>query len=137
MERRKNDRTGTVEPAAVKSGKSARQDWINRANQEFGDVETAAELTPEHVSSSLEEKRARLRAASEIRSAGRSVGWAALLFAAISWLVWPVLMGPAAAILGMIAYYQGSRTLGLISIAMGGLAAIVYLILLPLYVLLG
>ena len=137
MGRWRDDRTETVEPRAgnpvnlanppSRTGSEKPTSSLAMSRQRQSDARARLQLLGGEASPT--------RAASDIRSAGRSVGWAALLFAGISWLVWS--NGPAAAVLGMIAYYQGSRTLGLISIAMGGLAAIVYLILLPLYVLLG
>jgi len=66
-------------------------------------------------------------------SAGQATGWAAIILAALSWLIWPAILGITAAITGYIAYRQGSRALGSWAIAGGLIAAVVYLILVPLY----
>ncbi|WP_308638882.1 DUF4190 domain-containing protein [Paenibacillus silvisoli] len=69
----------------------------------------------------------------ETRSAGRATGWAALILAVLSWIVWPVVLGATAIIVGFIAYRQGARGLGVWSITLGFIAAAAYLILVPLY----
>ncbi|MBP3964210.1 MULTISPECIES: DUF4190 domain-containing protein [Paenibacillus] len=69
----------------------------------------------------------------ETKSAGRATGWAALILAALSWVVWPVVLGATAIIVGFIAYRQGARGLGVWSITLGFIAAAAYLVLVPLY----
>jgi len=66
-------------------------------------------------------------------SAGKATGWAAIILAALSWFIWPVILGITAVVTGFIAYRQGSRALGSWAIAGGLIAAAVYLILVPLY----
>lgn len=70
---------------------------------------------------------------SETRSMGFSLGWVAIVFAVISWFIWPVLLGITSAVLGFIAYQQGARKLGAWSMAIGLIAAAVYLFIIPLY----
>jgi hypothetical protein len=67
------------------------------------------------------------------RSAARAVGWTALVLAVLSLFVWPVLLGGTAAVVGYVAFRQGSRGLGAWSITLGLIAAMVYLILVPIY----
>ncbi|WP_165279941.1 DUF4190 domain-containing protein [Paenibacillus protaetiae] len=67
------------------------------------------------------------------RPAGYSLGWVALVFAAVSWFVWPVLLGITSAVLGFIAYTQGARRMGAWSMAIGLIAAAVYLVIIPFY----
>jgi hypothetical protein len=113
-------------------------EWIRRSHEQFGDVETAAELSPAPTKAAEENSRGRIDSLKGvILSAGRSLGWTAVVFAVLSWLIWPAFMGITAAVLGYFAYFQGSRFLGGIAMAMGGIAAAVYLILLPLYIMLG
>lgn len=69
----------------------------------------------------------------EISSAGRATGWAALILSIMSWFVWPVLLGITGAVVGFIAYRQGSRGLAVWSITLGLIAAAAYLVLIPLY----
>jgi hypothetical protein len=71
---------------------------------------------------------------SQVRSAGNSLGWVALAFGVISLFLWPLLMGATAAVLGFVAYREGSRTLGVWSITLGLIAVAAYFLLSPLYV---
>jgi hypothetical protein len=66
------------------------------------------------------------------RSVG-ALGWTAIIAAFISLFVWPYVLGPAAAVLGFVAYFQGSRTLGIWSIVLGALSMLSYWVLVPLY----
>jgi len=62
-----------------------------------------------------------------------TVGWISLIFAIASWFLWPVIMGPTAAALGLYAFSTGSRALGIWSMTLGIIAAAVYLVLIPVY----
>lgn len=70
---------------------------------------------------------------SDVRSGGYALAWVALVFAIASWFVWPVLLGATSAVLGFIAYRQGARGLGGWSMAIGLLAVIMYLVIVPFY----
>lgn len=109
-----------------RSGSSHKPD---KSHQE----EMAAELAvPGLMGNALDGDR-REYARKETRSAGVAVGWAGLVIALISWFIWPVLLGISAAVLGFIAFRQGSRGLGTWSITLGLISALAYLILIPLY----
>ncbi|WP_219836323.1 DUF4190 domain-containing protein [Paenibacillus sp. R14(2021)] len=69
----------------------------------------------------------------ETKSAGVATGWAALILAVLSWVVWPVLLGATAVVVGFVAFRQGARGLGVTSITLGFIAVIAYLVLVPLY----
>lgn len=58
------------------------------------------------------------------RDTGRSgtLGWVALAFAIVSLFLWPIIMGPTAAVLGIYAYFQGQRAMGLWSMVIGAAA---------------
>jgi hypothetical protein len=62
-----------------------------------------------------------------------ALGWTAIIAAFVSLFVWPYVLGPAAAVLGFVAYFQGSRTLGVWSIVLGVLSMLSYWVLVPLY----
>lgn len=109
-----------------KSGRSHRPD---KTHQE----EMAAELAAPGLMGVASEGERREYARKETRSAGVAVGWAGLAIAVLSWFVWPVVLGIAAAVLGFIAFRQGSRGLGTWSITLGLIAALSYLVLIPLY----
>jgi|GEM_PF-1059600 len=66
-------------------------------------------------------------------SLSSTVGWIGLVFAIASWFLWPVILGPTAAALGIYAYSTGSRALGIWSMTIGLIAAAVYIVLIPLY----
>ncbi|GFN30361.1 hypothetical protein [Paenibacillus xylaniclasticus] len=66
-------------------------------------------------------------------SLSSTVGWIGLIFAIASWFLWPVILGPTAAALGVYAYSTGSRALGIWAMSIGLIAAIVYIVLIPLY----
>ncbi|MBM7565670.1 DUF4190 domain-containing protein [Paenibacillus sacheonensis] len=73
------------------------------------------------------------RAVRETKSAGVATGWAALILAVLSWIVWPVVLGATAVVVGFIAYWQGARGLGITSITLGMIAVLAYLVLVPFY----
>ncbi|MDQ0058343.1 hypothetical protein [Paenibacillus harenae] len=69
----------------------------------------------------------------DVRSGGYALGWVALVFGIASWFLWPVLLGATSAVLGFIAYRQGARGLGGWSMAIGLLAVVMYLVIVPFY----
>lgn len=69
----------------------------------------------------------------DVRSGGYALGWVALVFAIASWFVWPVLLGATSVVLGFIAYRQGARGLGGWTMAIGLLAVVMYLVIVPFY----
>jgi hypothetical protein len=69
----------------------------------------------------------------EAKSTARAIGWAALVLAILSWLMWPVLLGATAAVVGFMAFRQGARGLGVWSITLGLIALASYLVLIPIY----
>lgn len=73
----------------------------------------------------------------ESKSAGVATGWAALILAVMSWVVWPIVLGATAVVVGFIAYWQGARGLGVTSITLGFIAMVAYLVLVPLYYAIG
>ncbi|MFF2482005.1 hypothetical protein [Paenibacillus sp. NPDC058071] len=64
---------------------------------------------------------------------GTALGWTALAFAVASWFVWPVLLGLTSIALGGIAFWQGARTIGGWAIAIGLIAVLLSLVVVPLY----
>ncbi len=63
----------------------------------------------------------------------KAIGWIALFVALVSLIVWPVILGPAAAIMGVFAYTRGIRLLGVGSIIIGLISLIAYIVLVPFY----
>jgi hypothetical protein len=60
-------------------------------------------------------------------------GWVALSVAVISLFISPLIFGTASIILGIIAYFQGTRSLGGWSIGLGLVAVFAFLFLAPYY----
>lgn len=96
--------------------------------------EMAAEIAPPAAAVRPDRsKRLRNNAVQETRSAGIATGWSALVLAVLSWFIWPVLLGVAAAVVGYVAFRQGARVLGIWSITLGLIAVLSYLVLIPVY----
>ncbi|MDP5273113.1 hypothetical protein [Chengkuizengella axinellae] len=107
-------------------------DMSNETTQEF-DEEFAAEYAPFNVANFNRERNESLRDSAETDvGANTTLGIISLVFALASWFIYPLVLGPAAAVFGFIAWYQGSRTLGGWSIALGVIAFLAYMVL-PLY----
>jgi hypothetical protein len=66
-------------------------------------------------------------------SRSKRLGYAALILALLSMFIWPVILGPAAIILGFIAFRGGNRGVGTWSIALGLLSFAAYLLLIRLH----
>lgn len=64
-------------------------------------------------------------------TANRGVGLFALVLAIASLFVWPAVLGPAAVVLGFVAWGRGNTGLGIWSIAIGLLSFLAYAIFLP------
>jgi hypothetical protein len=60
-------------------------------------------------------------------------GWVAIILAIASLFYWPAVLGPAAAVIGVLAYLNGNRTLGAWSVVLGLLAIAAHLFLIPYY----
>lgn len=60
-------------------------------------------------------------------------GWIAIILAIGSLFFWPAVLGPAAAVLGVVAYLRGNRALGVWSIALGLISVLAFLFLVPYY----
>ncbi|SEB41295.1 hypothetical protein [Paenibacillus sp. GP183] len=66
-------------------------------------------------------------------SRSKRIGYAALILALLSMFIWPVILGPAAIILGFMAYSGGKRGLGSWSIALGLLSFAAYFLLMRMH----
>ncbi|WP_051236574.1 hypothetical protein [Paenibacillus pinihumi] len=103
------------------------------------DTETSAELSiPARGYSVTERDHEQAYVSKRIEaeydySGSRTLGIVALCFALASWLVWPALMGATSAVIGYMAYRQGSRSLGIWSISLGLIAIVSHLVIIPLY----
>jgi hypothetical protein len=123
---KERDRSSAGDPAAYVDDKSD-------PNEDFYE-EFAAETAPA--------PRGAIPAKDEVRDADSDdvtmadkpyVGWFALALAIASLFVWPAVLGPAGAVLGLAAWVQGSRGLGIGAIILGVISFLSYLVLVPLY----
>ncbi|MDF2725014.1 MAG: hypothetical protein K0Q59_4689, partial [Paenibacillus sp.] len=64
---------------------------------------------------------------------GQTFGWIGLVLAIASLFIYPVAMGFAAVIMGLVAFVQGSRALGSWSVIIGGIALLAYYVIVPYY----
>ncbi|MBH5318110.1 hypothetical protein I6N90_09850 [Paenibacillus sp. GSMTC-2017] len=69
----------------------------------------------------------------DVNTSSSTLGYVSLIFAIASWFIWPVLMGATAAVLGYLAYRQGSQGLGGWAITIGLIAVALNVIIVPLY----
>ena len=124
-----------------KMGKERKEDGTGESkrpktedNDEFA-AEVAPDPTvgrrpakPEEERSPAESNR---ESGAEIEAANHAVGWTALVLAIVSLFVYPVFLGGVSVLLGIMAYMQGSRSLGAWSVIIGGIAFISSLFLIP------
>lgn len=105
-------------------------------DMESFDEEFAAEYAPYNLANFNRDRNQEMRDSVEADAqdvgANTTLGIVSLVFALASWFIYPLILGPAAAVFGFIAWYQGSRTLGGWSIALGVIAFLAYMVL-PLY----
>ncbi|NDI33700.1 DUF4190 domain-containing protein [Chengkuizengella sediminis] len=110
-------------------------DNLSNDNVEPFDEEYAEEYAPFNVANFNRERNETIQSdVEEARDIGANttLGIISLVFALASWFIYPLILGPAAAVFGFVAWYQGSRTLGGWSIALGVIAFLAYMVL-PLY----
>lgn len=65
------------------------------------------------------------------KGGSRTTAWIAIVLAIGSLLFWPAVLGPAAVVMGAIAYASGNKSVGIWSVALGLLSVIAYFVLLP------
>lgn len=68
-----------------------------------------------------------------VEAGGATIGWIGLVLAIASLFIFPALLGTAGIVLGIIAYVQGSRSLGAWSVIIGGIALLSFVVLVPYY----
>lgn len=67
----------------------------------------------------------------EGKGKNRVSAWIAIILAIGSLMFWPAVLGPAAVVMGVIAYAAGNKSVGVWSVALGLLSVIAYYVLLP------
>ncbi|QWU18499.1 hypothetical protein KP014_24155 [Paenibacillus sophorae] len=63
--------------------------------------------------------------------ANKTAGYAGLVLGIASLFIWPVILGPSAAVLGYYAYNKGRKTAGGWAIGLGIVATLSYFVMIP------
>lgn len=98
--------------------------------------EVSAEVAPPPPvlgNASADSNEASTASGAAVRSAGKTLGAVALVFAIASLFIWPLLLGITATILGFVAFRQRARALGGWAMGIGIFAAVSSVVLYPLY----
>jgi lipopolysaccharide export LptBFGC system permease protein LptF len=101
---------------------------INDSDEEFAEEVAVPSIPGTHTESNSERST---KAAEKSRI--KRIGYAALILALLSMFIWPVILGPAAIILGYMAFRGGNRGLGTWSIALGLLSFAAFFLLMRLH----
>ncbi|WP_438446252.1 hypothetical protein [Gorillibacterium sp. sgz5001074] len=107
-------------------------------------TEFAGELSPSpgyHPSLMInrQERDGRFQAADnggiqeDVPEGNKTFGWISIILAIASLFYWPMVLGPAAAVVGVIAYFSGNRALGVWSVVLGLVAIAAAMFLIPYY----
>jgi hypothetical protein len=112
----------------LESGVHVNDSRLNEHNEEYS-AEIAAPLANrQFVRNEGDDKAAQEE---EAATGGAWLGWLALATAILSLFVWPTVLGSAAVVAGVIAFWLGSRALGVWSATIGLVALAAYFLLLP------
>lgn len=130
----------------LRSGKAEESKSGNGLNKSISDAYTefGGELSPAQLPTGFEGRVREPERGQEVHSAvslggedtgegSKTYGWVAIVLAVASLFYWPAVLGPAAAIFGVVAYIRGSRALGVWSVVLGLLSLLAFLYLVPYY----
>jgi hypothetical protein len=109
------------------------EEWANENNVNNIHEEMAADFAVSSPVSYVPREQSIEEAAATVEAGGTALGWVALVFAAASWFLWPVVLGITSAVLGFIAYRQGAKALGSWAMALGLIAVLLSLVIVPFY----
>lgn len=126
-----------------RSDEFARKNGLTRSLEDAG-TEFAGEISPlssyhPGLSVNRQEGNGRFRAADnggiqeDAPEGSKTFGWIAIVLAIASLFYWPAVLGPAAAVVGVIAYLRGNRALGVWSVVLGLIAVAAAVFLIPYY----
>jgi hypothetical protein len=120
-----------------KVSRASSRSWLRESGKKLPEEEMAADFAVSReeapaVDRETDDDRKRRRALAEVRSAGRSLGWTAIVLAVAALFLWPILLGLTAAVLGFAAFRQGARSLGVWAMTLGLIAAVAYFLITPL-----
>lgn len=92
--------------------------------------EYAAEVSPVPVRDQGQSGAAE-RSKGDRADAYKTVGYAAVGLGIASMFLWPIILGPAAAVLGYYAYANGRKTAGAWALGLGIVATLSYFVMIP------
>ncbi|AKG35722.1 hypothetical protein [Paenibacillus durus] len=92
--------------------------------------EYASEISPLPVRSDSPDG-SKERTADREGDADKTAGYAGLVLGIASLFIWPVILGPSAAVLGYYAYNKGRKTAGGWAIGLGIVATLSYFVMIP------
>jgi len=116
--------TGFESESSVSDKAFFQEEAVNPAAQR-ADEEFAADLAPSVPRSTQE------NVDNEATNAAGILGLAALMMAGLSFFLLPSILGPAAAVIGFMAFVKGGRALGVWAIALGIVSFVGFLSRLP------
>jgi len=132
-----NDHNGHLDEPELKEAKPG-QEEKHSFDEEFG-VEMApptpmiANPVPDHPQERHMLNKTGDREEETAGTGGQTVGWLGLALAIASLFIYPALMGLAGIVLGVIAYVQGSRTIGAWAAGIGIVSLVAYFVIIPFY----
>ncbi|MDT3426533.1 hypothetical protein J2Z22_002059 [Paenibacillus forsythiae] len=92
--------------------------------------EYASEISPPSIRSDTPDGSGE-RVGDREGEAGKTTGYAGLALGIASLFIWPIILGPVAAVLGYYAYTQGRKTAGGWALGLGIVATLSYFVMIP------
>lgn len=129
--REEAERHNAVHEHEHEAVKPDKHNWLNTNEEMAADFAAISPVYAEEDGNAAADDKEISR--SNADSGSFALGWVALVFAAASWFIWPAWLGAAATVLGFIAFRQGARGLGGWSMALGMIALLLYLVVVPFY----
>jgi hypothetical protein len=122
----------SAEWQAFEAPAAFRNDW-NEENEEFAAEFAPTPLLGNQLPNRVEKADFETEEDDTSSRGGQTFGWIGLVLAIASLFIYPVAMGFAAVIMGLVAFVQGSRALGSWSVIIGGIALLAYYVIVPYY----
>ncbi|WP_128896033.1 hypothetical protein [Longirhabdus pacifica] len=95
-------------------------------NEEFSAEVIPTDVVPTNPSDNIAREQG--------QESSNMIGLIAIILSISSFFMFPAVLGPAGAVVGLITYTQGNVTLGIWSIVLGLTSFVAYFILLPLFI---
>ncbi len=109
------------------------QTYASKEPKRYGAADYREETAAEMAAPVSFERKYNAEDNRETESAGRGIGFAALILSIISLFVSPILFGAAGIVLGFVARKRGARSLGSWAIGLGAVSIIVGMFIVPFF----